>query len=179
MNYIVLPILFFLSGFFMKFSDDAYDVDGNKRIAIIFSVLCGVCSAFASVLDIGAAYIFISILIGNFIALKVDGIHHMIALILFIVILLAFGIPPVNIFILIICICGASLDEVGHEMASNFTDNSFVLFFFEYRFVMKIVLFLLAVCGVISFLTFVMFILFEVSYLLAGVVFELSKKEKF
>ena len=154
----------------MKYSDDLFDVDDNLAFASVFGVFCGIASALASVYSFEAAYL--AILIGNFLALKVDGIHHIIALIVFIVILLVGGIPELSLVVLLICILGAISDEVGHELISKFTQNKFLNLFFEYRFVMKIVIFLLAVCGVFNIWIFVCFILFELSYLTAGILFE-------
>ncbi len=156
----------------MKYSDDLYDVKHNLTFATVFGVFCGIASALASVYSIEAAYIFIAILIGNLIALKVDGIHHIITLILFIVILLIGGIPDMNLVVLLICILAAFSDEVGHELISKVTQNKFLNLFFEYRFVMKVVILLLAVCGVFNIWIFVCFILFEISYVTAGILFE-------
>ena len=172
MSYIILAVLFILSGFFMKYSDDLYDVKHNLTFATVFGVFCGIASALASVYSIEAAYIFIAILIGNLIALKVDGIHHIITLILFIVIILIGGIPDLNLVVLLICILAAFSDEVGHELISKVTQNKFLNLFFEYRFVMKVVILLLAVCGVFNIWIFVCFILFEISYVTAGILFE-------
>ena len=133
----------------MKYSDDLYDVKHNLTFATVFGVFCGIASALASVYSIEAAYIFIAILIGNLIALKVDGIHHIIT-----------------------CILAAFSDEVGHELISKVTQNKFLNLFFEYRFVMKVVILLLAVCGVFNIWIFVCFILFEISYVTAGILFE-------
>lgn len=156
----------------MKFSDDAYDIDGNLTIAIIFGVLCAISSALATVTDSGAAYIFIGILVGNLLALKIDGVHHLITLIIFILICLIFGLPELSVVVLLITILAALGDEVGHELISNYTENGFAILFFEYRFLMKIVIFLLALCGAFSFWTFLLFILFEISYLMAGWVYK-------
>ena len=134
----------------MKFSDDLFDINHNVKDACKFGVLCGVTSALAACYNVDAAYIFIAILIGNIIALKVDGIHHILTLIVFIVICLLAGIPELNLVILLICILGTLADEVGHELISDFTDNKFLNLFFEYRFVLKIVLCLLAICGVFN-----------------------------
>ena len=172
MSYIILAILFILSGFFMKYSDDLFDVNDNLAFASFFGVFCAVASALAAVYSVEAAYIFIAILIGNLIALKVDGMHHVITLIIFIVILLIGGIPDLSLIILLICILAALSDEVGHEMISKVTQNKFLNLFFEYRFVMKIVILLLAVFGVFDTWIFVCFILFEMSYLAAGMFFE-------
>ena len=156
----------------MKYSDDFYDVNQNLTFAIVCGFFCGIVSALASVYSIEAAYIFIGILVGNLIALKIDGIHHLLTLIVFIVILLAAGIPHLNLVILLICILTALSDEVGHDLIATVTQNRFLNLFFEYRFVMKIAIFLLAVCGVFSFWTFVCFLLFETSYVCAETFFE-------
>ena len=156
----------------MKYSDDLFDVDDNLAFASVFGVFCGIASALASVYSLEAAYIFLAILVGNLIALKVDGVHHIITLIVYIVILLVGGIPDLSLVILLICILAALSDEIGHELISKVSQNKFLNLFFEYRFVMKIVIFLLAVCGVFNIWIFVCFILFEISYVTAGMLFE-------
>lgn len=171
MNYIVLALLFILSGFFMKYSDDLYDVNHEMTFSTILGIICALASVAASLYSADAAYIFISILIGNLIVLKVDGIHHIVTLIVFLAILLIAGIPNLSLVILLICILGAISDEIGHELIPTKTENQFLNLFFEYRFVMKIVILLLAVCGAIDIWIFVCFILFELSYVGAGIVF--------
>ena len=116
MSYIILAILFILSGFFMKYSDDLFDVKNDVRLASVFGIVCGIASGLATVYSFEAAYIFIAILIGNLIAFKVDGIHHIITLVVFIVICLLCGIPEISYVILLICILSALGDEIGHEM---------------------------------------------------------------
>ena len=172
MSYIILAILFLLSGFFMKYSDDLFDVNHDLTSASIFGVLCGIASAIATVSDVGAAYIFIAILIGNLIAFKVDGIHHIITLIVFVIICLILSIPNLSLIVLIICVLAALCDEIGHETISKITDNRFLNLFFEYRFVMKVVICLLAIYGAFDISVFVCFIVFELSYVIAGIVFE-------
>ena len=149
----------------MKLSDDAVDINDNMELGIIFGVLCALSSVFATISSTPAAYIFIGILIGNLLALKVDGIHHIITLLLFVGLSLLLGIPELNVIILLICIFAALLDEVGHELINNLTQNKFINLFFEYRFVMKIVIFLLAICDVFNIIHFIFFILFEFAYL--------------
>ena len=159
MSYIILAFLFILSGFFMKFSDDLYDVAHNLTFSTFMGILCAIASVAATLYNIDAAYIFISILIGNLIVLKVDGIHHIITLIVFLVVLLVVGIPDLRLVVLLICILAAMGDEIGHDLIPNMTEDRFLNLFFEYRFVMKIVIFLLAVCGVFDIWIFVCFIL--------------------
>lgn len=156
----------------MKYSDDLMDINNNLQLASVVGVLCAITSAVATVYNVEAAYIFLAILIGNFLALKVDGIHHIITLIVFTVISIAIGIPELNLVILLICILAALSDEIGHEMISKITDNKFLNLFFEYRFVMKVVIFALAICGVFNIWIFVCFLLFELSYVIAGMIFE-------
>lgn len=156
----------------MKFSDDAHDIAHNNQYSIALGVICALCAGIATVFDVGAAYIFIAILIGNLLAFKVDGIHHIVTLILFVVICLLFGIPQLNLGIVLLCIFAALLDEVGHETISNITDNQYCIFFFEYRFAMKVIIFILALCGVFNIVTFIFFMLFELSYEFAGVVYK-------
>ena len=156
----------------MKFSDDLLDANNDLKFASIFGVLCAITSAAATVYSAEAAYIFIAILIGNLIALKVDGIQHILTLIIFVLICLLFGIPELSLVVLLICTLSAFADEVGHELISKFTDNRFLNIFFEYRCVMKVVILLLAICGVFSFWIFLCFIAFEAAYEIAGIVFE-------
>lgn len=156
----------------MKYSDDLFDVNNNLNYATIFGILCGVASGLAAAYSIEAAYIFIAILIGNFLVLKVDGIHHIISLITFVIILLIGGIPNLNMVVLLICILAIVSDEVGHEMISKVTQDRFLNLFFEYRFVMKIAVFLLAVCGVFDIWAFICFMMFEIAYVIAGITFE-------
>lgn len=156
----------------MKYSDDLFDVRHDIGWASLIGVLCGVASGFATVYNVDAAYIFIAILIGNLLAFKVDGIHHVITLIVFVLICLIFGIPELSLVVLLICILSALSDEVGHELISKVSDNKFLNLFFEYRFVMKIVILLLAISGIFNIWIFVCFISFEIAYEIAGIVFE-------
>ena len=174
MSYIILAILFFFSGFFMKYSDDFYDENHDLKLATVFGIMCAIVSAVAAVSDVGAAYVFIAIPIGNLLALKIDGIHHVITLIMFFVICLIYGFPDLSLITLAICILAALTDEIGHETISKITENKFMNLFFEYRFVMKIVILLLAVYGAFDISVFICFILFEIAYVTAGIIFEKS-----
>ena len=156
----------------MKYSDDLFDVNDDSAVSTVFGVLCGVASGLAAVSSVEAAYIFISILIGNFLVLKVDGIHHIIALITFAAILLIGCIPDLSLVVLLICILAIVSDEVGHELVGKFTQDRFLNLFFDYRFVMKIAVLLLAVCGVFDIWAFVCFLMFEIAYVFGGIIFE-------
>lgn len=172
MQDIILAVLFFASGFFMKVSDDIYDEKHELIGSTVFGIFTAITCGLAAVSDIGATYIFIAILVGNLLAFKIDGLHHFLCMILFAIICFAFGIPHLNLVFLIICIVAAFVDEIGHETIPKFTDNRFLNFFFEYRFVMKIIIFVLAIGGVFSIWVFVYFLLFEIAYVLAGFIFK-------
>lgn len=160
----LIALSYLLSGIFMKISDDEYDLRNNTILAIIFGVLCSLFSGFLAIFNVDACYIFIAILIGNIFALKIDGIHHLISAIVFILICIIFGIPSISIPILIICILSAFFDEVGHDFIDKFTNNKIIINFFEYRFLMKVIILLLCICSIFNIWTFVYFILFEISY---------------
>ena len=125
MNYIILAILFILSGFFMKYSDDLYNVNHNRTLSTFLGIICAIASVAATLYNTDATYIFISILIGNIIVLKVDGIHHIVTLVVFTVVLLFAGIPDLSLVILLICILGIISDEIGHELLPTKTENMF------------------------------------------------------
>ena len=67
----------------MKYSDDLFDENHDLKYATVLGVICGLASGVAAIYDAGAAYIFIAIPIGNILALKVDGAHHIVTLIVF------------------------------------------------------------------------------------------------
>ena len=162
----------------MKLSDDFYDENHDILFSCIFGVIYALASVIATVNDAGAAYIFISILIGNFLALKVDAVGHILALAIFVSGCLMFGIPHLDYVVLLICIIAALTDEIGHEFVSKITDNTFMHLFFEYRFVMKMVVFILAFTPAFGAETFIAFILFEIAYEGAGVIFKSSNLKK-
>ena len=186
MNFLSIAILYALSGFLMKLSDDEYDEKSNKIIAIIIGILCGLAIAYLSSNNIDASYIFIGILIGTGLSFKIDGIHHLLTLLTFLVLLLILHIPSLNLITLGICIFSAFIDEIGNDNQRIYKKNKFLKVFFEYRFSMKIAIFILAILGFyqdltgfqianIVFLnisTFIYFLLFEISYELAGFTFK-------
>ncbi len=193
MNYIILAILYSLSGFLMKFSDDEYDEKSNKIIAVIIGVICGITIALLASNNVDASYIFIGILVGTALSFKIDGIHHIATLLVFLALYIIWGIfnpngsilANLSLITLLICIFSAFIDEIGNDNETIYKRSKFFKFFFDYRFTMKIVILLLAILGYyqsitgfsipyvgfLSFSTFIFFILFELSYELANLVF--------
>ena len=172
---IVLALSYFLSGFSMKLSDDYYDEKSNKRNAIFLGIVCGLFTALACSIDLDAACIFIAILIGNILALKVDGIHHIATMASFIIAFILLGFPNftfLSIITIIICIIGAIIDELGNDNEKIYQKSKFLEYFFDYRFALKIVILLLVLIGLLNIWSFIYFLCFEIAYEIARVLFE-------
>lgn len=170
MNILLLPLSYFLSGFLMKLSDDEYDEKNNIKFAIIYGVICGIFTAIASIISGDATCIFVGILIGTLLALKIDGLHHIVTLLTFFILLAVFGFPSFNAFLLIFIIIGALVDEWGNDNPKFYT-GGFLQYFFDYRFTLKIVILLLAIFGYFQWYTFICFILFDLGYESARILF--------
>ena len=129
MQYVVLIILFMLSGFFMKYSDVFFDVNDDLKYATIFGILCGIASAAATIYSNEAAYIFIAILVGNLIAFKVDGMHHIVTLILFIGIVLIFAteelLSTINYLFVVIFAIIAVVQLIGFIMDKKYISRDY------------------------------------------------------
>jgi len=181
------PVLYALSGFFMKFSDDAYDKKKNIYMAALAGILCGVSIAYLSVTSSDAACIFIAILIGTVLSLKVDSLNHVLALLLFLIIIIYIGIPSIGIFTLVICAVAAFLDEVGNDNDKLKKLGRGAVLFFDYRFTLKIVVLVFALLGLLvpyfpflvqpniqyfQFQTFIYFLFFDICYEIAGLKFD-------
>lgn len=180
------PILYALSGFFMKLSDDAYDKKKNIFLAAFAGMFCGLFIGYLAVTSADAACIFIAILIGTILSLKVDSLNHIVALLLFVLIVVYIGIPTIGIITLLICSIAAFLDEIGNDNSWIKIKGKKIEIFFEYRFTLKVTILIFAVLGILQntypglkvpgvqyFLlqTFIYFILFDLFYEIAGLKF--------
>ncbi len=182
----MLEILFYpLSGFFMKLSDDAHDQKHNTLLGIVAAVICGVSIGYLAVTSADAACIFLAILIGTVASWKVDCLNHILSLLIFVGIIAVAGFPSIGIVTLAVCAAAAFLDEIGND-SEWAAKRKYVHEFFQYRFALKIVILIFAVLGTLSTLypglqisgvqffaplTFVYFLLFEISYELVGLKF--------
>nr|WP_295605040.1 hypothetical protein [uncultured Methanobrevibacter sp.] len=172
---ISLTLSYFFSGFFMKLSDDEYDEKSNKAIAIVLGIVCGLFTAYACSIDLDAACIFIAILVGNILALKVDGIHHVATMASFVIAFLLLGLPSftyLSISTIIICMIGAIIDELGNDNEKIYAKSKFLEYFFDYRFALKVVILLLVLIGLLNIWSFIYFLCFEIAYEIARVFFE-------
>ncbi len=69
-------------------------------LAILAGILCGSFIGYLAVTSADAACIFIAILIGTILSLKVDSLNHIAALLLFVLIVIYIGIPTIGILTL-------------------------------------------------------------------------------
>ena len=172
---ISLALSYFFSGFFMKLSDDEYDEKSNKAMAIVLGIVCGLFTAYACSIDLDAACIFIAILIGNILAFKVDGIHHIATMASFIIAFLFLGLQSftyLSIITIIICMIGAIIDEIGNDNEKIYSKSKFLEYFFDYRFALKVVILFLVLIGLLNIWSFIYFLWFEIAYEIARVFFE-------
>jgi len=177
----------------MKFSDDEYDKKSNKILAVILGIFCGITIAYLASNNIDAAYIFIGILIATGISFKIDGIHHIATLLVFLFLFIIWGIiidtnilTNFSLITLFICTFCAFIDEIGNDNQVIYKKSRFFKIFFDYRFSMKIAILTLSLLGLyqsftgftlsfvdfLSFQTFIFFMLFELFYELANFVFD-------
>ena len=158
-----------MSGFFMKLSDDEYDEKSSIFSAVLLGIICGAFTAYASSINTDAACIFIAILIGNILALKVDGIHHIATMASFLILFFILGLPHftmTSILIILICMIGAIIDEIGNDNEAIYAKSRFLEYFFDYRFALKVVILLLVIAS------FIYFLCFEIAYEIARITFE-------
>lgn len=159
----------------MKLSDDEYDEKSNKAIAILLGIVCGLFTAYACSIDLDAACIFIAILIGNILAFKVDGIHHIATMASFIIAFLFLGLQSftyLSIITIIICMIGAIIDEIGNDNEKIYSKSKFLEYSFDYRFALKVVILLLVLIGLLNIWSFIYFLCFEIAYEIARLLFE-------
>ena len=179
--------LYALSGFFMKISDDMHDKKNNMLFGVLAGILCGLLLGYLVSISVDAAYIFFGVFIGTFLSKKVNCINHIITALIFVVIVFLLGFPAISIGTLIICSVAAYIDEIGNDNKKIYEKSRILEIFFEYRFALKTTILILAVFGTIQsfypgftiygiyFLgiqTFLYFLLFEISYELAGLKFD-------
>lgn len=185
-------ICFAFSGFFMKLSDEFMDRKENKLMAIITGLLCVIFTILVSITNGDATCIFLSILIGTFLAGKVDTINHVLSALLLIAILLYVGVPSFGWYCLLICIIANYIDEKGNDKSDEIEEKENgkkgVLYnFFKYRSTLKVVVLIFSLLGLLKLLypnsilggllvfapvTFIYMLAFDLSYEFANLIFD-------
>jgi len=175
-------LIYFLSGFLMKISDDSQDLKNNTLLGVVSGMISVACVGYLAVTYSDATTIFLAILLGTLLSGKVDRLGHLVTLLVFLGILVIIGIPTIGIITLAICTIAAWLDEManGPEILKKkkFKYKKTIEFFFQHRPALKIAIFFLAVSaglpisntGLNSFqpITFIYFMLFDIAYEIAG-----------
>jgi len=182
-------ICYSLSGFFMKLSDEGLDKVDDKFFAIITGLLCVLFTVVISHYSSDAACIFLSILVSNVLAFKVDCVNHILSAILLIILFYFIGVPTFSWLALLLCVVAGVIDEWGNDKSDKNEwgvggFGSFLKVFFRYRCMLKVFVLLLSVLGLLHYLfawsfivyfeplTVVYLCLFDVFYEFAGLVFD-------
>ena len=180
-------LLYPLSGFFMKISDDMHDKKNNKLLGMLAGVLCGVFLGYLVTVSLDAAYIFFGVFLGTFLAKKINCINHVITAVIFMSIAFLLGFPAIGIGTLLICTIAAYFDEIGNDNQRIYKKSKYLEMFFEYRFALKTAILVLAIFGIINSFypafqiygvhfmaiqTLVLFLTFELAYEFAGLKFD-------
>lgn len=158
----MLAIMFAISAFFMKISDDIVD-NGIKEGRIISSIsgtIYGLIFGYLLIKSEYSAYVVASIVIGCLLAKKVDSLPHYIALAIIFFFTVVFGVPQIDPFLLIVFSLAGFIDEYDRRFK-----NSFLNFMFEYRFFLKAAfLFYSLISGIYKPLFYIF--VFDISYYL-------------
>lgn len=115
-----------------------------------------------------ASTVLLAILLGVFFKGKIDNRAHLFGAIVIILFILFFRIDVMYIPLIALFISGI-LDEVGNDFVDkrNYPSNVFykpLKYFFEYRFMMKVMVIAIAVIGIFPYYIAVAFLLFDGSY---------------
>ncbi len=169
----------------MKLSDNLYDDYNKTTAACIMGILCAIVTGLLVTNNTDAVYIFSAIIIATFFSKKIDGIHHTITLLVFLIFILLYGFKlsaTLTIIPLLLCATGAFIDEWGNDNP-NLATNSFLKFFFDHRFAMKLIILFLSILTLLnqlyninigifaglSSMALIYFIGFEIFYELADI----------
>lgn len=172
----LFELLYPLSGFLMKLADDAEDECGRPVTGLVAGMLCGLAVGALAVSNIEAAYIFLGIFAGTLLSLKIDCMSHIAAAAVFLTVLLLNGFPQIALPTLALCALAAYIDEWGNDNPRVYEKGRFFRLFFEYRFSLKIAIFILVIASLTGvsifygfhFLTLLYFLLFEAAYEVTG-----------
>jgi len=161
----------------IKYMDAAFDDKTvSKKFAIIVAPLLAFLGAYAMFVDAISATILLAVLLGVLFTGKIDNIAHGLGLIVILPIIYFAGIE----FLLIplgILVLGGITDEIGNDfvdkrrqrfMSGNIASKMLV-YFFEHRWTLKVVILCFVLLGMFPFYFFLAMLLFDYAYLSVGV----------
>jgi len=166
-------VAFAILGAGLKYIDDAFDEKiFNKRIAYAVAPLLGVLWAYTMFIDAASATILLAILLGVLLKGKIDNYAHFMGMTVVIAGVIVLGIQLL-IIPLIVLTLAALFDEVGndfidkrHYIHGNNVLKKFVGYFFDQRWLTKVIILSLALANVIPIYFFLAMLLFDGAYIL-------------
>ncbi|MEM0466928.1 MAG: hypothetical protein QXX20_04955 [Candidatus Thermoplasmatota archaeon] len=164
----VYPVL----GAGLKYIDNAFDEKiFSKKVAYVLAPLLGVLWAVAMILDAASATILLAIVLGVLLKGKIDNWAHVVGMVVIFAVLLVTGVQLLWIPLVVLTL-GAIFDEVGNDfidkkgyLASKKLGARFAGFFFDQRWLTKVVIVVLSVFGLIPWYFFVAMVFFDYAYL--------------
>ncbi|MCX6667411.1 MAG: hypothetical protein NTV74_04120 [Euryarchaeota archaeon] len=156
----------------MKYIDNAFDEQiFSKKVAYVVAPLLGILGAYTMMIDAVSATILLAVVLGVLLKGKVDNYAFLSALLVTVSILILAGVQLL-ILPLIVLTLAALFDEVGNDIIDK---KNYLIggkrwqqcigYFFDQRWVMKVVILSLAVVNIVSFYFFVSMFLFDGAYL--------------
>lgn len=136
MNEIIIFGLMALAGHLVKFTDQIVDANLKvpKKLKYVFGLAYGILIGTLIVFDARIAVLGIAVLLANFIYGRFDDAAHRIALAAIVALALVFGIPQINLMILVVLFLGAVSDEFFNDIADKNKFKSKILNkFFHHR----------------------------------------------
>lgn len=169
-------VSFFLMGVLVKFIDDAFDEKTySRKLALILAPITAIFWAFVMAFHPAAALLLTAITLGVLIKGKIDNIAFVMAVLCIYVVYFFIGdwkfiLDQFYLVPLILITIAGVIDEIGNDFVDK--NNLYkkgvlgklVHWFFEYRFVMKIVVFIFAFIGTYPMFFFFAFFLWDIGY---------------
>lgn len=166
-------VAFAILGAGLKYIDDAFDEENfNKKIAYVVAPLLGGLWAYTMFIDAASATILLAILLGVLLKGKIDNYAHFMGMIVVIAGVIVLGVQLL-IIPLVVLTLAALFDEVGndfidkrHYIHGNNVLKKFVGYFFDQRWLTKVVILCLALANVMPIYFFLAMLLFDGAYIL-------------
>lgn len=162
MSLLTILVISFLSGSFIKLTDDITD----KKMAIpdLFAVpsglIYGLLMGYLMAIDIGASYLFGGIVLGCLVTGKIDTNGHYFGLLGILLVILYYGFHPSPMILLVGVLAAADeLKDIIHVPSS-------LKFIFDYRLVLKVGILILVVLNVLELNTLLILLTFDLAYIL-------------
>ena len=166
-------IAFAVLGAGLKYIDDAFDEKiFNKKIAYVIAPLLGLLWAYTMFIDAASATILFAILLGVLLKGKIDNIAHLMGMSVVFAGVIVLGVQLL-IIPLVFLTLAALFDEVGNDfidkrqyIQGNNVLKKFAGYFFDQRWLTKVVILGLSLINVIPIYFFLAMLLFDGAYIL-------------